>query len=102
MLETSGRTDLPALDLCSVESALLHHPNTSLHLLLTSPLLPTTASLHLLLRTYPTLVVQYLDLDSVFSGSPLSALWASGALHASSHPTTHLSDLLRFLLLHRC
>ena len=101
MLETSGRDHLEPLELCSLESAALHNPNSSLHILLTYPIQNPRGRLQQLMELYPNIVAQFVDLDTLMLTSPLAQLWQSGEVHASPHPVSHLSDLLRYLLLHR-
>ena len=101
MLETSGRNHLEPLELCSLESAALHNPNSSVHMLLTNPVQNPKGNLLHLMEIYPNIVAQFIDLDTLMLSSPLADLWLSGEVHASPHPVSHLSDLLRYLLLHR-
>ena len=101
MVETSGRDHLEPLELCSLESAALHNPNSTVHILLTNPVQDLKGSLLKLMKIYPNIVAQFVDLDTLVLSSPLAQLWQSGQVHASPHPVSHLSDLLRYLLLHR-
>ena len=101
MLESSGRDHLQPLELCSLESAALHNPNSSVHMLLTYPIQEAKGRLLQLMDIYPNIVAQFVDLDTLMLASPLADLWQSGQVHTSPHPVSHLSDLLRYLLLHR-
>lgn len=98
LVETSGRSKLTPGELCAVESAARHNPSATVYLMLTSPRLNPVDSE--LLASLPNVQPRYLDLDSLFHGSPLEAVWTSGRIHASSWPVSHLSDCVRFLLLH--
>ena len=100
LVETSGG-DLGALELCCLESVARHHPNTTVYLVLTSPVVAPASPLLPLVAAYPSVRPTYLDLDTLLGSSPLAELWRSGGVHASSYPVSHLSDLVRFLLLHR-
>ena len=130
LVETS-KTYLGPLELCSLESAALHHPNTTVYLLLVSPLLDSQERVHHLARSLTNIKVgrviglmnilywkvRHISLPEIFSPpSPLSQLWRSGAVSSSKWParlfntqdtdtfklvSSHLSDLLRFSLLYR-
>ena len=56
MVETS-KTYLGPLELCSLESAALHHPNTTVYLLLVSPLLDSQERVHHLARSLTNIKV---------------------------------------------
>ena len=101
MIETSGRNHLEPLELCSLESAALHNPNKSVHFLLTDPVQEPEGYLSKLMEIYPNIIAQFLNLDTLLLSSPLAELWRSGKVHASPYPVSHLSDLIRYLLLHR-
>ena len=95
LVETSGRADLTPRELCAVESAALHHPQDTVYLLLTYPTLNSTLIMELMTR-YRNIQTRYLDLDTLFTSSPLSELWMSGQVHSSYWPVSHLSDLVRY------
>ena len=95
LVETSGRSHLTPLEICSVESAALHHPNTTIYLLLTFPYM-NSPKLMEIMTMHSNIQPRYLDLDTIFSNSPLSKLWFSGQVHSSSWPVSHLSDLIRY------
>ena len=95
LVETSGRADLTHRELCAVESAALHHPQDTVYLLLTYPTLNSTLIMELMTR-YRNIQTRYLDLDTLFTSSPLSELWMSGQVHSSYWPVSHLSDLVRY------
>ena len=80
--------------MCTLESAALHHPNTTIYLLLTSPYLNSQEAMEMM-TMHKNIQIRYLDLDTLFSYSPLSHLWLSGQVHKSNWPFSHLSDLVR-------
>ena len=100
IVETSGRSQLTPREMCSVESAALHHPQSTIYLLLTSPILNSTLLMEMMTK-YSNIQPRYLDLDTMFAGSPLSQLWLSGQVHRSRWPVSHLSDLVRYLVLYQ-
>ena len=93
-VETSGRGELTPRELCAVESAAFHHPNITVYMLFTSPLINRN-QVKEMMSMYSNLQPRYLNLDSLFSGSPLAQLWLSGQVHSSKWPVSHLSDLVR-------
>lgn len=99
-VETAGKSLLSLKALCSVESALLHHPNSSLYLMLTSNVIdwqPPASSL----ATYYNFHVRHINVESFISSSPLKPLWTLRRIQKSKYLISHLSDVLRFLILHR-
>ena len=81
-------------EMCPLESAALYHPNTTIYLLLTSPTMNSQQALEMM-TMHKNIQIRYLDLDTLFSSSPLSHLWKSGKVHRSNWPISHLSDLVR-------
>ena len=94
IVEASGRSERTPCEMCAVESAALHHPNTTVYLLLTSPYLNSKQIMEMM-TMYTNIQPRYLNLDTLFSSSPLSHLWESGQVHNSNWPVSHLSDLIR-------
>ncbi|XP_023321906.1 lactosylceramide 4-alpha-galactosyltransferase isoform X2 [Eurytemora carolleeae] len=96
MVETSGRVKLTGRELCALESAALHNPNQIIYFLLTNPRLEDLPwNLE-----YPNIHFRYLHLDNFFHETPLGNIWKSGQLRSSNWPVSHLSDLVRYLLLY--
>ena len=94
LVETSGRTHLLPLELCSLESAARHHPNTSVTFLLVSPHLETEVRLARLSSALSNIKVRHLSLDNIFAPpSPLAPLWRSGAVSASKWPVRSVRPL---------
>ena len=80
--------------MCTLKSAALHHPNTAIYLLLTSPYLNSQQVMEMM-TMHKNIKLRYQDLDTLFSSSQLSQLWKSGKVHKSNWPVSHLSDLVR-------
>ena len=96
VIETSGRSNLNPRELCTVESAALHHYDSTVYIGFTSPWKDKDVLLEQLLSNYSNIQPRYLDLDTLFSTSSLSSLWFSGKIHSSYWPVSHLSDVLRY------
>jgi lactosylceramide 4-alpha-galactosyltransferase len=54
-----------------------------------------------LTRNLTNLQVKYLNVDSFVEGTPLERLWKNDVILSSRHLVSHLSDVLRFLILRR-
>jgi hypothetical protein len=54
-----------------------------------------------LTRNLTNLQVKYLNVDSFVEGTPLERLWKNDVILSSQHLVSHLSDVLRFLILRR-
>ena len=87
LVETSGRPYLLPLELCALESAARHHPNTTVYFLLVSSHLDSELRLARLSTALLNIKVRHLSLDNIFAPpSPLAQLWRSGAVSASKWP----------------
>ena len=86
-METSGRAYLLPLELCSLESAARHHPNSTVYFLVVSSHLDSELRLARLSTELHNIKVRHLSLDNIFAPpSPLAQLWRSGAVSASKWP----------------
>merc|ERR1719419_1532919 len=100
MIESSGRPTLNARQACAVESAVLR---SELHvvLILTSPFLDlrdnTTCHLYMQVKHLQILTI---DIPTFSVGSTLETFLLSGKLEKSKWYSTHMSDVLRMMLLY--
>ena len=95
ILETSGRSRLTPKELCTIESAALHHPNHTIYVLMTSP----TVDWPIALNAYKNVIFKRVSVDRFIESSPLKDLWTSECVQKSDFLTSHLSDVLRYLVL---
>ncbi|XP_050728883.1 lactosylceramide 4-alpha-galactosyltransferase-like [Eriocheir sinensis] len=94
--QTSCRTSPSPREACAVESAARHHPRRPILLLLTSPFLDHAHPLTEVLTSLPRVKMAWLDLDAIFSRSPLSA-WHSDRLWMlnKERASAFISDAVR-------
>ena len=97
-IESSGRIILTLKQLCVIESAAKHNPNTTIYLLMTSPVLQDN-QLQTIQSEYKNILVKHIHIPSLIHGTPLEPLWNKKTIQESKFLTSHLSDILRFLIL---
>ncbi len=95
-VETSSRSVLNAKELCSVESVARNNPEKRVFVVMTSDTADLSHGLH---SVYGNVFFVHVNLDDFVGDSPLGALWSSGEVRRSRFYISHLSDVLRFLLL---
>ena len=79
-----------------------HHPNQQIYVVMTSPFVDQkTGRLPSLTRNLTNLQIKYLNVDSFIQGTSLESLWQNDVIISSRHLVSHLSDVLRFLILSR-
>jgi len=107
-VETSGRSFLPPRSACTVESALRSSSDLAMVVALTAKTLDLShnATRHLYEKFGGTrLFFHYVDLDEIFSGTPIENLHKSGRLGSSvAKPlakVAHYSDAVRDVLVHK-
>ncbi|XP_040580255.1 lactosylceramide 4-alpha-galactosyltransferase [Lepeophtheirus salmonis] len=99
LLETSGRNYLNPKELCALESAAKNNPNRQIYYLLTNIELKVYPALNSLLDTYFNINVVGIELSSFFLRTPMEYLWFHNKIQNSKHKVSHLSDVLRFLII---
>ena len=89
-LENSERETLFPLALCSLESAALHNPKTTVLLLRTSygPTL-WTSELQSIAMNYPNIRLQTIMADSVVLETPVASLWYGNKMERSRYGLSH-------------
>ena len=89
-LENSERETLFPLALCSLESAALHNPKTTVLLLRTSygPTL-WTSELQSIAMNYPNIRLQTIMADSVVLETPVTSLWYGNKMERSRYGLSH-------------
>lgn len=88
--------------LCAIESAALMNPNMTVYLLVLSHSNFSDNTEHivrLLLSSYKNIAIRHISTDNYFKDTPLEDWWKSGIFKTSYWPTSHISDVLRFLTL---
>ena len=50
---------------------------------------------------YPNIIFKHVNVESFLKDSPLEDLWSKGKIQGSKYLVSHLSDVLRFLILWR-
>ena len=100
-VETSGKSELGKVELCALESTAKHHPNQSVNFILTSSTLHWTNVIANLTKTYGNIHFKHVNVEAFLRDSPLESLWTVGKIQSSKYRVSHLSDVLRFLLLSR-
>jgi lactosylceramide 4-alpha-galactosyltransferase len=68
------------------------------YLLLTSPI-SKDKNIQLILEKYQNIHINYLHIPTLISESTLEKLWKTKKIQSSQFLTSHLSDVVRFLLL---
>lgn len=98
-VETSGKIGFELKSLCVIESAAKYHQDQNIYVLMTSPMIqdPNMAQLQ---STYKNINIKYINVQSFIKGSPLENLWDQEAIQNSDFRESHLSDILRFLILY--
>ena len=99
-IETSGRMQLTLRQLCVIESAAKYHPNNSVYVLMTSPKMQDR-NFEVIQKDYKNLFAKYIHIPSLIQDSPLEQLWKQNDIQNSKYYISHLSDVLRFLVLHQ-
>jgi hypothetical protein len=92
------RTRLTNKQLCAIEAAALHNPTAKINIFAVQ----NKDNLNLLTDQYKNIFLEKMDFDVLFKDTPYDAWWKSDRL--SNHTLirmAHLSDGLRFLLLHK-
>ena len=97
-LETSGRLKLTLKQLCVMESAAKHNPNTTIYLLVVSPILQDD-QLQTFQSEYKNIQVKHIHIPSLIHGTPIESLWNRNVIQKSKFLTVHLSDVLRIVIL---
>lgn len=103
--ETScfGRSEaiLNARQACAVESAAMMNPNMTVYLLYLSPskLSESSRVLYEILKDYSNVKIRRIMINEYVKDTPLERWYASGILKSSYWPTSHMSDILRYLTL---
>ena len=77
LLLFSGRVELSIIELCTLESAALHHPNSSVNLILTSQVFKWTKPMSDLLQSYSNLHLKVQDYDFTCNKVSSNLTWVS-------------------------
>ena len=99
LVETSGRIQLTSKELCVLESVAKYHPTNQVYLLLTSPIFQDE-NFEVVKKKYGNLQAKYLHVPSLIYGSPISDLSWIEIIENSKYSVSHLSDLIRYLILY--
>ena len=99
LVETSGRIHLTSKELCVLESVAKNHPTNQVYLLLTSPIFQDK-NFQVVKKKYGNLQAKYLRIPSLIYGSPISDLSWIEIIEGSKYSVSHLSDLIRYLILY--
>lgn len=89
---------------CAVESAAKTNPNAEINVLFLSPIrlqsVSDTQNLAVkALLSYPNINLKHVNLQRYVKGTPLEEWYKQGALKESLWPTSHASDVMRYLTL---
>ncbi|KAJ8957432.1 hypothetical protein NQ318_004912 [Aromia moschata] len=100
----NGKISIAARQACAVESAAKMNPNLDVYLLYTSPgnfCYEDTQSDRILkaLLSYENVNILHLDFEKYAKGTPVEELYERGLIENSAYPTSHASDVLRYLTL---
>jgi lactosylceramide 4-alpha-galactosyltransferase len=88
------------VQVCSIESAAKHHPESRVVVFVDSDKLLVTPAVSALLSEYPNVELLKLDVDSLTEDNPLLSSWLrEGELNRSLYRTSHTSDVLRYATL---
>lgn len=97
-IESSGRLTLLSKQLCVIESAAKHNPNTTIYVLVISPILQDN-ELQTVGSKYKNIQVKHVHIQSLLFGTPIESLWTRNLIQKSKHLTAHISDVLRIVIL---
>lgn len=98
----SKEATLTARQACAVESAARMNPNRAVYLFYLSPseLSPKSETFYHLLIRYKNIKIRRILVKDYFANTPLEQWYKSGTLETTSKwPTSHMSDVLRYLTL---
>ncbi|XP_043248329.1 lactosylceramide 4-alpha-galactosyltransferase-like [Colletes gigas] len=92
---------LNARQACAVESAAKMNPNTNVYLLFISSARISNQSREIFnhLKSYSNVKIRYILPEVYVKNTPLELWYKSGILRKSRWPTSHMSDMLRYLTL---
>ena len=99
LVETSGRIKLTSKELCVLESVAKYHPTNQVYLLLTSPIFEDE-NFDIVKHKYGNLHAKYLHVPSLLYGSPIADLNWIEIIEDSKYSVSHLSDIIRYLILY--
>ena len=103
-IESSDRPFLSARQLCSVESAYKHNPDSDIAVVLTSNTLDLKAdkaTCNIYKDLSDRVHFRHVDKTTFFTGTPLEDVYASGRLESSPHKIVHYSDAIRLVLIYK-
>ena len=103
-VETSSRLNLGTKESCAIESAARYHLNNQIYVIFTSPIVQLkhkSDPLLKIIQSYDNVHMKYLNIGSFVQDTPLRDLWNDSSIQSSNYLVSHLSDVFRFLLLHR-
>eukprot|EP00096_Caligus_rogercresseyi_P004271 TRINITY_DN18477_c0_g1_i1.p1 TRINITY_DN18477_c0_g1~~TRINITY_DN18477_c0_g1_i1.p1 ORF type:complete len:226 (-),score=29.42 TRINITY_DN18477_c0_g1_i1:204-881(-) len=99
-VETSGRNYLYARELCALESAAQNNPSRPIYYILTSLDFSQRGNLRTLQLKYSNIHILQIELTSFFLNTPFQSLWMNNKIQESKYSVSHLSDVMRFLILY--
>lgn len=86
---------------CAIESAAKMNPHSNVYLIFPSPVLETKyPEEHVeILKGYNNVKMMHISTKTFFDGTPLQSWFREGKHKTSKYPFTHISDILRYVLL---
>ena len=99
-VESSGSSSIKPRISCAIESAALHHKESQVYVVLTSPLVDVKSVNHLT-KSYKNIHFRYINVKAFLRGTLLQSLWTDSKIQSSQFVVSHLSDILRYALLWR-
>ena len=97
LIECSDRDSFTLKQLCVIESASKHHPNNVIKVWTVSPELQNDPNFVLIQKKYQNIDLENINVKNFIDESHLNIIWDK--LKNSAYYVTHLSDVLRILIL---
>ena len=97
LIECSDRDTFTFKQLCVIESASKHHPDNVIRIWMVSPKLQNDPNFVLIQKKYQNIDLENINVKNFIDESHLNIIWDK--LKNSAYYVTHLSDVLRILIL---
>lgn len=98
---------------CAIQSAAIHNPNRDIFVLFASPVafnwkegdsfenLKSTSPIFKIFSLYPNIYLRNVNMTTFAVGTPIEELEKRGDVYASKFNVSHLSDVIRLVILYK-
>ncbi|GAB6026389.1 hypothetical protein CHUAL_012592 [Chamberlinius hualienensis] len=102
LVETKvGKRHITPREACVLESAARHHPHSIVTFYTVNRYFNWNDPYRIILETFFNIRITPLNLTELFSDTPLLQWHVNNTINMSVHPTEHMSDAFRFVILHK-